>query len=303
MRFDDTKMLRFDGTNKSDFSYYKTRMLAMAKLNKGMDIAFKKQIEMDPKAQGYDKDEHELRDEAWSYLILSLDGPPLELVRVTPNEDPYAAWNLLKKKYEPTDVEAATAITQEMDLCEMEDFYGDPGPWITQLQTLNLRLTSMTGNYVRSDVQIISQVLNKLPKELYDPFIISIETQGYTQLSLDQFKRRLKNYWNRSVRGRSDHVTMYIDTAKQGPGSSTVAASSNSDIASQAMANYESQLKNLTEIIENMRMEQQKKDPAAWGVRICTLCGRAGHEAQTCRSGGQGGQGYYNYGQSQQPYQ
>ena len=192
MKFGDVKMSRFDGINKAPFSYWKTRMLAMAKLNKGMDIAFKQPIIADSQNPKFDQALYDKREEAWNYLMLALDGAPLELVRAIPDEDPYTAWNLLKKKYEPTDVEAATAITQEMDLCEMDNFYGDPGPWITQLQTLNLRLTAMGGNYVKTEIQIISQVLNKLPKDLYDPFITSIETQGYSQISLDQFERRLK---------------------------------------------------------------------------------------------------------------
>ena len=123
---DSIRMLRFDGSIKSDFSYYKSRMLAMVRLTDIMDVAYKKLIAIDAATTGYDKALHELREKAWSYLILSLDGPPLELVRVVPLEDPYAAWNLLLQKYEPTDVEAAAFITQEMDLCEMEGLLWRP---------------------------------------------------------------------------------------------------------------------------------------------------------------------------------
>ena len=88
------RMTRFAGV-RSEFSYYKSRMLAMARLNEDMDIAYLQNIETDPTKTGYDTDLHEKRKKAWSYLILSLDGPPLELVRVVPDEDPHAAWNLL----------------------------------------------------------------------------------------------------------------------------------------------------------------------------------------------------------------
>jgi len=176
---DSMRMTRLAGV-KTKLSYYKSRMLAMARLTDNMDVAYKKFIPIDPTATGYDKTLHELREKAWSYLILSLDGPPLELVRVVPLEDPHAAWNLLVQKYEPTDVEAAAAILQDMDNCELEDIYGDPTPWVTQLQTLNSRLTPMGGNYVWSDIQIIALILNKLPRDLYDGFIMTINAMGYS---------------------------------------------------------------------------------------------------------------------------
>ena len=67
----------------------------------------------------------------------------------------------------------------------------------------------------------------------------------------------------------------------------------------------ENQIKLLTATVDTLRMETQRKDPAAWGVRMCTLCGRAGHEAHFCSSGGRGGQSYNNnnYGQTYQNQQ
>ena len=50
-------------------------------------------------------------------------------------------------------------------------------------------------------------------------------------------------------------------------------------------------------MMSNMKQETQRRDPAAWGVRQCTICGRAGHDANYCRAGqgrGGGGRGFFN---------
>ena len=59
------------------------------------------------------------------------------------------------------------------------------------------------------------------------------------------------------------------------------------------------QIKDLQNVISNLRVEQQRQEPSAWGVRMCTNCGRAGHEAHYCRSGngGRGGRGHQGYNQ------
>src|SRR5688500_13067019 len=47
----------------------------------------------------------------------------------------------------------------------------------------------------------------------------------------------------------------------------------------------------------NMKQETQRRGPAAWEVRMCTICGRAGYDANYCRSGpgrGGGGRGFFN---------
>jgi len=155
----------------------------------------------------------------------------------------------------------------------------------------------MAGNYVRTDAQLIAQVLNKLPRELYDSFITAIESIGCANLSMDQFDKRLRGYWTRSVRGRSDHVTMAMETPKP-PVLPAVASvpSPVPDVGNMAITNLQEQVKSLADLLNGIRMDQQRRDPAAWGVTVCTLCGSAGHEVYFCRSGGRG-QGNTNYGQ------
>src|SRR5687768_17047767 len=62
------------------------------------------------------------------------------------------------------------------------------------------------------------------------------------------------------------------------------------------------QIKSLQDVISNLRVDQQRQEPSAWGVRMCTNCGRAGHDAAYCRQpgGGRGGRGYQQ-GYNQQP--
>ena len=43
----------------------------------------------------------------WTFLLLTLDRPPLMLIWQMPNQ-PYAAWTILNVQYEPTDTDAYT---------------------------------------------------------------------------------------------------------------------------------------------------------------------------------------------------
>ena len=77
MNFEDKAGLRFDGT--SDFSRFRTKMLAFGALKKGCDKAYLQDLPITP-GHADEKVNKELRTDAWSYLMIALDGAALQLV-------------------------------------------------------------------------------------------------------------------------------------------------------------------------------------------------------------------------------
>jgi len=100
---DSLKMQKFDGNSlKMDFETYETRLLAIGAIKDGFDAALLTNLPItsislppDPIIETNIK----LRNLAKSYLVLTLDGPPLNLVKGCAN--PYDAWQLLISMYKP----------------------------------------------------------------------------------------------------------------------------------------------------------------------------------------------------------
>src|SRR6476620_9744205 len=100
---DPLKMHKFDGnSSKLDFETYETRLLAVGAIKDGFDTALLTDLPIilttvppDPVIATNKK----LRSFAKSYLVLTLEGPPLNLVKECTN--PFDAWNLLIAQYKP----------------------------------------------------------------------------------------------------------------------------------------------------------------------------------------------------------
>src|SRR6476646_2017624 len=289
---DPLKMQKFDGNiSKMDFEAYETRILAIGALKDGFDTALLKDLPItlttippDPVIETNQK----LRKIAMGYLVLTLDGPPLNLVKGCQN--PYDAWKLLVAKYKPQTIDEYARLNSQLESTELDDPYEDPEVWFTNILKLNSRLASIKASYGKEDLQIISHVLSKLPRELYELFITNYEINGFSKVPLHVFQTKLQDFWSRHVKNKTDNIVMTLDQAKP-------AAKEEDKGGHEAMNNLNQQVQELRELMTTMKQETQRKDPAAWGVRMCTTCGRAGHDANYCRSGpgrGGGGRGFFN---------
>ena len=176
-------------------------------------------------------------------------------------------------------------------MAELEDPYADPEPWIVSLVLLNARLGAISRNYLRDDMQLISHVLMKLPKELYGLFITTYQVQGFTSITLFEFQSKLREFWRSNVKLKADNYAMTVEVKQP--------TSQEADAITAQKNHMDQQKKDRQNVISNLRVEQQRQEPSAWGVRMCTNCGRAGHEAHYCRSGngGRGGRGHQGYNQ------
>ena len=158
-------MQKFDGnSSKMDFETYETRILAIGALKDGFDTALLTDLPItsttvppDPIIEVNQK----LRRVAMGYLVLTLDGPPLKLVRSCKN--PYDAWKLLNDMYKPKTMDEYARLNSQLENLELDDPYDDPEVWFSNIQKLNTRLSSIKASYGREDLQIISHILSKLP--------------------------------------------------------------------------------------------------------------------------------------------
>lgn len=103
------QMLKFDGRKKMDFSQYKERMIAIGVLNDNYHEALHALLpEIDANNNSIDENIKKNKI-TWTFLVLSLEGPPLMLARQTPN-NPHEAWTALINQYEPKDTDAYTRL-------------------------------------------------------------------------------------------------------------------------------------------------------------------------------------------------
>src|SRR5688500_6638572 len=189
IKYDQYNILKFDGTSRSNFREYKTKLLAIGALKGGFDDALLKDLPVKP-GDPEEKANKEKNVATWSYLTLTLDGEPGQMITTISDQSPYKAWKMLCIMYDPSDVAAFTRLNQEFEMADLNDPYDDPEPWIVNLVSLNARLGAISNNYLRDDMQLISHVLRKLPTELYGLFITTYQDQGFTNISLFDFQSK-----------------------------------------------------------------------------------------------------------------
>src|SRR5687767_13602095 len=193
---DEKTGLRFDGGG--DFGRFRTKMLAFGALKKGCNKAFLNDLDISPGCTD-EAANLEMRQDAWSYLMIALDGPALQLVNNISPQNPYVAWNMLVQRYDPADVEAYARLNQEFSQSQMDDPYDCPDEWVGRMIKLNGKMMKIKAEYGLDDMQMISSVINKLPKHLYSMFISNYNLNGYTIISLHVFQNKLCDFWLSNV--------------------------------------------------------------------------------------------------------
>src|SRR5687767_342808 len=121
-------------------------MLAFGALKKGCNKAFLSDLDIN--AAYTDQAVHlEMRQDAWSYLMIALDGPTLQLVDNLNPQNPFVAWNMLVQRYDPADVEAYARLNHEFSLSHMDDLYDCPDGWVSNMFKLNGKITKIKAEY------------------------------------------------------------------------------------------------------------------------------------------------------------
>ena len=192
------QMSKFDGTStKDDFETFKTKLMAVGALKDGFQLVYLKDLVINPPGTTTPNTTltniEKLRSTAMAYLILTTKGAPQDLIKPA-GDDSYLAWQLLTARYQPNTIKEYGQLREEMESYDMEDPYDNPELLINRIMRTNARLAVIKSSYGLDDVQIMTMVLGKLPKDLYETSITNIELNGYTSMNLAEFQTKISTY-------------------------------------------------------------------------------------------------------------
>ena len=90
--------------------------------------------------------------------------------------------------YKPKTMDEYARLNSQLENLELDNPYDDPEVWFSNIQQINSRLIAIKPSYGREDLQIISHVLSKLPRDLYELFITNFEINGFSAVTLTTFE-------------------------------------------------------------------------------------------------------------------
>ena len=82
---------------------------------------------------------------------------------------------------------------------EFEDDDSDPSDFINELSDINDKMAEIKTTYEKDELTMIAHVLSKLPKKPYEAAVTARKTVGYENLTLDDLKEELEDYWERNI--------------------------------------------------------------------------------------------------------
>src|SRR4051794_2665952 len=87
----------------------------------------------------------------------------------------------------------------------------------------------------------------KLSKDLYDMLITNNKLNGYASVKFYDFQTKLNSFWSKHVQNKSSHLVMSLKQEPNRPKPKD----------NNTMAMHQSQIRNLTDIISNMKQDAQ----------------------------------------------
>ena len=152
----------------------------------------------------------------WNYLIVALEGPPLEVVLNLTTNDPFNAWRELVNIYEPSTMEAYSQLLREMENCNMEDPMESPEVWLYKLDSINRRMGEIDASYRKLDIQMIVYITLKLPREHYQPLIMAYSLNGFAGVTLSAFQKKVIKFWQPSIKLRFTETNVTMSATQYG---------------------------------------------------------------------------------------
>jgi hypothetical protein len=182
-------------------------MLVIGGIRGGFDKALENTLAIaNPLPRDYAEN---LQKRKWtmSYLYLTHSGPPLALVEQLNTDDPHVAWIALQNQHKPVNVKSFNEMAKDFESYELLTPESNPEPWMQELDCHNQRLAAISRaaitaagaavvghTYTRNAVQMINQIINKLPKSRYQPFVTSMEIIRYSTINLQDFQYKLDSF-------------------------------------------------------------------------------------------------------------
>jgi gag-polypeptide of LTR copia-type/Zinc knuckle len=260
------RYIPFSGKDKKAWREWKIKTLAVATQKK-----WKKALEMklelpDPemdleqlsKTEDVGSNKMELlrnaamNEAAWIYLTLSCKDTAFNIVAQAKNNNAKGAWDKLKEKFEPNEIEDYIDLMNEFQGSKMSSESDNPTLFIEIMERLNERMEAIKGEYRVNDIQLIAHIFAKLPKS-YSEVITTRKQLGLEGVKIDQIKKTLEEFWERNIApnrarrmGRGEVKVMSVGTSFR-PNSF------------------------------------KKTGPFGQFKGICRRCGKQGHKAVDCR--------------------
>lgn len=214
--------VRFDGTNMSYREWYEKSEAMTASRMDGCWEAVKNNYQ-----DVLDKEENNLNDEdrsklkknkkAVEYLTLALYGPAYRAVKKG-KSNAYEINQYLKKRYYKQTMDEMVTIEDKIGAVSMQEDE-DPSDMAGKLEELNDHLSDIDAKLEKTDQQMISIFLNKLPKEKYLTFTEGIRAKSMDKLTYDEVVNDATDYYERNIQtGRDKETTTGVfNTYTRGP--------------------------------------------------------------------------------------
>ena len=135
-------------------------------------------------------------DAAFHYLVMACSGPAFLYLEGC-GGSAKKAWNNLKQRYEANESTDLIELLEKFNKCKMKKHNENPDAWFQELEYLRKRIETAGGTY-KDDMELISHVIMYAPKEYKVPIEVMSATRE--NLTLEQVKRTLSNYWKRTFK-------------------------------------------------------------------------------------------------------
>jgi hypothetical protein len=198
------RVFPFTGKDKKLWRAWSRKTLAVGK-GKKWEKALTQDLnieELQNKEEELSQDERKslaMNDAAWNYLVWACQDRAFNIIDKVKDNVAFKAWQMLKKKYEPKEVDAYVQLQEEFQECKMESDKDDPTVFIEELEVINGYMGAIQDKYEKDDVEIISHIFSKLPAS-YSEFITSQKTKGIKNTSVEDIKDGLEEYWKRTIK-------------------------------------------------------------------------------------------------------
>lgn len=297
-------MMKFCGAGGADFGRWKTKMIPIGAIKGEFDQTYSsclpvaEDLTAQPPIMANTALENQKKNQlAWNYLIMALEGPPLQVILNITSRDPHDAQNELLSIYEPATTEACSHLLQEMENCNLEDNMGSPEVWFYKLDLINCRIGDIDPAYKKTDIQMIVHITSKLPRDLYQSLIMAYSLSGFTGVTLLTFHKKVVEFWQSNIKPRLQgkiNVTMMASEYASMP--CQVQAVQDNGQGKEKGCN--DKLDELIDLLCKMLASncggptEDKKPPATQSqankIISCSNCGKLGHGIANCWEKGGG---------------
>ena len=153
---------------------------------------------------------------AIEYLTLALEGGAYRAIRKG-RGNAYQVNQYLKNRFYKQTMDEMVTIEDKMSDLKMGE-KDDPSDIAEKLERFNDHLADIDPNIEKSDQQMISIFLNKLPKEKYHTFVEGIRTKEMSSLTIDAVVEKATDYYDRNIKSEKEENKSVFNTHTSGGG-------------------------------------------------------------------------------------